>query len=215
MAKIVLIDDHCLLRMGLAKLLESLGYNVLFEADNGKDFIDQLDINNLPDLVLMDIEMHEMNGYETTLWLKNNYPGVKVLALSMHDKEIEIIRMLKCGAKGYILKDSNPNELNAAIENILANSYYYSNQVSGKLIHSINTIVDDDSELNKLIHLSDKEIEFLKLICTELSYKDIAAKMYLSPRTIDGYRDALFEKLNVKTRVGLAMYAFKNGIVKF
>ncbi len=213
MANIVLTDDHSLLRKGLAELVKSLGHTVLFEADNGKDFMHKLEKNNLPELVLMDINMPEMDGYETTSWLKTNHPEVKVLALSMYDNENSIIRMLKSGAKGYILKDSEPVELKAAIDAILTKGYYYSDLVSGKLIHAINKIEDEGNEVNTLNNLNERETDFLKYACTEMTYKEIADKMFLSPRTIDGYRDVLFEKLHVKTRVGLVIYAIKNGVV--
>ena len=213
MAKIVLTDDHSLLRNGLAELVKSLDHEVLFEADNGKDFIKKLDSKSLPDLVLMDINMPEMDGFETTQWLKQNHPQVHVLALSMYDNETSIIRMLKCGAKGYILKDSEPAELKEAINDIMNKGFYYSELVSGKLMHAINNMDDGGDGLKNLVPLNDRETDFLKYACTEMTYKEIADKMFVSPRTIDGYRDALFEKLHLKTRVGLVMYAIKNGIV--
>jgi two-component system, NarL family, invasion response regulator UvrY len=213
MANIALTDDHVLLRNGLAALVKSLGHTVLFEADNGKDFISKLDKNNCPDVVLMDINMPEMDGYDTAQWIKTNYWDIKVLALSMYDNENAIIRMLKCGAKGYILKDSEPGELKAAIDALLTKGYYYSDLVSGKLIHAINKIDDEGSDINTVNNLNERETDFLKYACTELTYKEIADKMFVSPRTIDGYRDGLFEKLHVKTRVGLVMYAIKHGVV--
>ena len=213
MPSIAIADDHTLLRIGLAQLVESLGNTVLFEADNGKELLQKLDRKNLPDVILMDINMPEMDGFQTTQWLKQNHPEVKVLALSMYDNENSIIRMLKCGAKGYILKDSEPAELKAAIEAVMSKGFYYSDLVSGKLIHAINKLDDDDNGLKSLIQLNDRETDFLKYACTEMTYKEIADKMFVSPRTIDGYRDALFEKLHVKTRVGLVMYAIKNGVV--
>ena len=213
MPSIVLVDDHSLLRMGLASLVESQGNVVLYEADNGKEFLEKLDTNNLPDIVLMDINMPEMDGFETTQWLKQNHPEVKVLALSMYDNETSIIRMLKCGAKGYILKDSEPAELKAAIAALMDKGFYYSDLVSGKLMHAINKMDDDGDDLKNLVPLNDRETDFLKYACTEMTYKEIADKMFVSPRTIDGYRDTLFEKLHLKTRVGLVMYTIKNGIV--
>lgn len=213
MTKIVLVDDHSLLRNGLGQLLKSLGFTINFEADNGKEFVEMLNIDHLPDIVLMDINMPEMDGFETTQWLKQNHPEVKVLALSMYDNETSIIRMLKCGAKGYILKDSEPAELKAAIHALIDKGFYYSDLVSGKLMHAINKLDDDGDGLKSLVPLSDRETDFLKYTCSELTYKEIADKMFVSPRTIDGYRDALFEKLHVKTRVGLVMYAIKNGVV--
>lgn len=212
--KVVLVDDHILLRNGLAGLINSFDeYTVLFEADNGKEFTEKISRDNPPDLVMLDINMPEMDGYATAQWLKQHFPLVKILALSMYDNENAIIRMFKAGTRGYILKDSEPKELKAALDSIVNKGYYYSDLVTSKLIHSINTMDDDDSEIKNVVQLNDREIEFLKLACSEMTYKEIAEKMFLSPRTIDGYRDALFEKLGVTTRVGLVLFAVRNGIV--
>lgn len=212
--KVALADDHVLLRKGLAGVVDSFGdYEVLFEADNGNHFIDQIKKNGEPSLVLMDINMPQMDGYATAQWLKQHHPLVNVIALSMYDNENAIIRMFKAGAKGYILKDSEPPELKKALDSVHQKGYYYSELVTGRLIHSINKMDDAHSDVKNLIELNDRELDFLKLACTEMTYKEIAEKMFLSPRTIDGYRDALFEKLQMKTRVGLVMYAIKNGIV--
>ena len=212
--KVALADDHVLLRNGLAGVVDSFGdYEVLFEADNGNHFIEQIKKNGEPSLVLMDINMPQMDGYATAQWLKQHHPLVNVIALSMYDNENAIIRMFKAGAKGYILKDSEPPELKKALDSVHQKGYYYSELVTGRLIHSINKMDDAHSDVKNLIDLNDRELDFLKLACTEMTYKEIAEKMFLSPRTIDGYRDALFEKLQLKTRVGLVMYAIKNGIV--
>ncbi len=212
---VVLVDDHALLRNGLASLVTNLGYEVLYECSNGKQLIDKINKNNLPELILMDINMPEMDGFETTLWLKKNFPLVNVIALSMYDDENAIIRMIKNGARGYILKDTNPTELKQAIESVMSKGFYYSDLVSGRLIHSIQDEDEDDNKKKQVLDLSEKDIKFLKLVCTEMTYKEIALKMNLSPRTIDGYRDELFQKLNAKSRVGLVLFAIKNGIVHF
>ncbi len=210
---IALADDHVLLRKGLADLVSKQGYNVLFQADNGEEFLEKLKTSPEPDVVLLDINMPKKDGYETALWLKRNKPGIKVLALSMYDDEKAIIRMLKNGARGYILKDAEPSDLKAAIESVLTRGFHYSEMVTGKLIHSINAMSEDDNEIKSTLGLSEREITFLKLAATELTYKEIAEQMHLSPRTIDGYRDELFEKLDLKSRVGLVLFAIKNGIV--
>jgi two-component system invasion response regulator UvrY len=213
-SSIVLVDDHILLRKGLCELIRGFDrYDVLFEADNGKDFIKKLSPSLLPAVVIMDISMPEMDGYETTLWLKNNHPEVKVLALSMYDNETSIIRMFKAGAKGYILKDTDPFELKEALNAVITKGFYYSEMVTGSLIHSINNLDEKDNHVKEVVNLNEREVTFLKLCCSEFTYKEIADQMYLSPRTIDGYRDTLFQKLNIKTRVGLVIYAIKNGIV--
>jgi len=214
MTTIALADDHVVMRNGLASLLKDLGYNILYEADNGKDFIEKTTKDHLPHVALLDINMPKMDGYQTALWLKENFPEVKVLALSMYDDDGAIIRMLKNGAKGYVLKDSNIADVKTAIESVVSKGYYYSELVTGKLIHSINHLDEPDhASIKEMLKLNTREIEFLKLACTEMSYKEIAEKMFLSPRTVEGYRDTLFEKLNLKSRVGLVLFAIKNGVV--
>lgn len=211
---VALIDDHVLLRNGLASMVKTFdGYSVSLEANNGRQFIDQLRTQKAPDMVLMDINMPEMDGFETTIWIKQNHPEIRVLALSMYDNEQSIIRMLKNGARGYILKETEPKEFKSALDSVISKGYYYSEMVTGKMIHALSNLEDDSSGIKPFFSLNDREIEFLKLACTELTYREIADKMHLSPRTIDGYRDTLFEKLHAKTRVGLVLYAIKNGIV--
>jgi len=211
---VVLVDDHVLLRNGLANLIRSFGeYTVLFEANSGKDLIRQLKPRYVPDIVLLDINMPEMDGFETALWIKRHYPEIRILALSMYDTDNSILRMLKNGVKGYILKDTEPAELKMALESVVHKGFYYSEMVTGKLIHTINTLDEPEYKGQHMFNLNERELEFLKLACSECTYKEIADQMYLSPRTIDGYRDSLFEKLNVKTRVGLVLYAIRNGIV--
>jgi two-component system, NarL family, invasion response regulator UvrY len=214
MVNVVLVDDHVLLRSGLASLVESFGnYKVLFEADNGKQFMEKLAPKMPPDIVLMDINMPEMDGYATAMWLKNQHPSVKILTLSMYDNENSVIRMFKAGARGYILKDCEPNELRLALDSLVTKGFYYSEMVTGKLVHNINHHDDFENEAKVITNLNDREITFIKLCCSELTYKEIGEKMLLSTRTIDGYRDDLFRKLNLKTRVGLVMFAVKNGLI--
>lgn len=213
--KIALVDDHILLRNGLANLVRELDFEVLFQASNGADLIEKLRTHPHPEIILMDINMPVMDGNDATLWLKINMPEIKVLALSMYDDENAILRMIRNGAKGYILKDSEPSELRTALNTVNTKGFYHSELVTGKLIHTINNMDNSTSSSPiSLLGLTEKQIEFLKLICTEMTYKEIAEKMCVSPRTIDGYRDDLFEKLHVKSRVGLVLFAIKHGIVK-
>jgi DNA-binding NarL/FixJ family response regulator len=213
-ASVAIVDDHMLLCNELADLIRGPEtYAVLFEANTGKDFIKQLQPRYLPDIELLDINMPEMDGYETALWLKRNYPGIKIMALSMYGNENSIIRMMKNGAKGYILKDIDPLEFRSALDSLMRKGFYYSELITGKLIHAVSKLDDPGEPFKSPPSLNTREIEFLKMVCTEMTYKEIAEKMFLSARTIDGYRDALFEKLNVKSRVGLVLYAIKNNIV--
>lgn len=214
--KVAVVDDHKLFREGLSELINGFpGYKVFLEADNGKQFIQLLNHKDLPDLLILDISMPEMDGYETASWLQQHFPHIKVLVLSMFDNENAIIRMMRLGVRGYILKDIRKADLKAALDAMTSKGYYYSDLVTGKLIHTITKINDerDAESVKDVINLTQREIEFLKWACTELTYREIADKMCLSVHTIDGYRDALFEKLNVKSRTGIVMFAVKNGIV--
>jgi two-component system, NarL family, invasion response regulator UvrY len=211
---VAIADDHKLLRNGLAGHIMTLeDYHVSFEADNGSDFISKLKTMGIPDIALLDINMPGMDGYETALFLKKNHPEVKILALSMYDNEEAIIRMLKCGAKGYILKDIEPAEFKIALDSLSKKGFYYTDLVTSKMVHAINALDEPDQKMKNLLTLTERETEFIKLACTEMTYKEIADKLFLSTRTVEGYRDDLFQKLNIRSRVGLVIYAIKNGIV--
>ncbi|OQP50752.1 DNA-binding response regulator [Niastella yeongjuensis] len=213
-ASVAVVNDHILLRNGLANLIRGLEtYAILFEANNGKDFIKQLQPRYLQEVVVQDITMPERDGYETALWLKRNYPGIKILALSQYDNEHSIIRMMRNGSKGYILKDIDPLQFRRVLDSLLRKGFFYSELITGKLIHAVSQLDESDEALKSIVSLNAREIDFLKFVCSEMTYKEIAEKMFLSARTIDGYRDALFEKLNVKSRVGLVLFAIKNNIV--
>lgn len=211
---IAIVDDHTMFRKGLSILINLFpAYEVLFEAANGKELIDKIDPDRLPDIVLLDVNMPDMDGYASAEWLRVNYPDIKVLALSTMDAETAIIKMIRHGAKGYILKDAEPDELKQALDEVLALGYYYNELVTRKVMQSINHLVDEKSPLNAIVKLSDREMEFIRLACSEKSYQVIAKEMFVSERTVDGYREALFKKLNVSTRVGLVLYAVKNNLV--
>ena len=215
MKNIVIVDDHIMFRQGLTHLINLFpNYQVSFDAGNGREFIEKLSSHPLPDIVLLDISMPEMDGFDTAQWIRLHYPDMKVLALSMLDSDASIIRMIKNGARGYILKDANTDELKLAFKEVIDKGYYYNDVVSRKLLQSINLIVNDNPTNIDFLKLTDREVHFLSLICSEKSYKEIAGEMYVSERTVDGYRDALFKKLNIHTRVGLVLYAIKNGMVR-
>lgn len=205
---IAIVDDHTLFRDGVASLMgEFEELQVIFEAENGEQMQHLLKKHPLPHIILMDINMPIMDGYAATKWVKENYPQIKILALSMFEEDKAVIKMIKAGAGGYILKESKPRELLNAIKVINEKGVFINEMVSGKLIRSV---ADDGAP-----DFSRKEFEFLRLCCSELTYKEIADKMFVSPRTVDNYRESLFQKLNIKTRTGLVMYAIQNEIFKF
>lgn len=220
--RIAIADDHTLFRKGLIKLLDEDRYELLFDVENGNMLMDKIKENesNLPDIVIMDIEMPGMNGYEAVSYLRKHYPSVKILVVSMVDREEAIVRMLKLGVKGYLSKEMEPEDLRAALQSIINKDYYYTDFVTNKLVHSIQndtTCYEDKTGMlaNHEIwdHLNERQKEFVRYACTEMIYEEIADRMYVSPKTIDGYRDAVFEKFNVKSRVGLVLYAIKNKLV--
>lgn len=210
---IAIVDDHTLFRKGMVSLLdESDEINILFDASNGVEMISMLAQHQLPQVILMDINMPQMDGYEATKWLSSNYPQIKVLALSMYDDDKPIIEMLKSGAGGYLLKESRTSDLIMAIKTIAAHGYFMNNLVSGKLIRSLQE--NNSSSKNLLQEISANERKFLEHCCSEFTYKEIADKMNLSPHTIDNYRESLFQKFEIKSRTGLVLFALRNELIK-
>jgi DNA-binding NarL/FixJ family response regulator len=208
---LVIIDDHLLFAESLERLINSsTDYKVKFHAKNGMDFIQKLEKTiDLPSVILLDVNMPVMNGFETMEWLTKNYPQIKVLILSMEDDEEVIIKMLRAGANGYLLKDIHPEKLKVALNEVVKKGYYHSDKVAETLLQSLQP----SNKIEALPDLKENELTFIKLACTEMTYKEIAEKMMLSPKTIDGYRDSLFKKLQVKNRVGLVIYAMKHNLI--
>lgn len=202
-------DDHAMLRKGLIRLLLMYGtFECVFEASNGEEIQKAIKNNIIPDIIILDIGMSRGNGFETAAWLHKHYPQVKILALSMYQDESTILKMIQAGANGYLTKNSEPEELKHAIETIYEKGVYIPEHLSAKLLSGIQNGV-----LNSPIDtpvLNIKEKQFLHLLCQELTYQQIAKKMFVSPRTIDDYRKRLTRKLNVKGRAGLIMYAIKH-----
>ncbi len=209
MIKIAIVDDHVILRRSLAILIGMFrDFEIILQAGNGHDLISQLNPLQLPDIILLDITMPGMDGVATAQWLKQNHNGIKVLALSMIRNDQVIIRMLKNGVRGYILKDSEPEVLHQALLDVYHKGYYYN-----ELITPVIKTREQQNDFPDLV-LSAQEIVFIRWACTEKTYKEIADEMNISPRTVDGYRDALFQKLNVSSRVGIALYAIRSQIVQ-
>ena len=147
---IAIVDDHAMFRNGLAVLINLFaGYTVLFDAGNGKEFIDKLSPQQLPDIVLMDISMPVMDGYATTEWLHNNYPQIKVLALSTMDAETAIIKMIKSGAKGYVLKDADTDELKRALDEVISRGYFYNETITRKVMQAVTQLTDTKNKIKQ------------------------------------------------------------------
>ncbi len=210
---IVIVDDHLLIAKAIASIIEQFrDYEVLYESENGKAMIEQFRIKkSFPDIVLLDISMPVMDGFETANWLKQNHPAIKVMALTMQGDDESLIKMIKAGATGYLNKNVHPAELEKALDSISQRGFYYPDWATSRVLHAL---ANDGNVDAQKIKLTERETEFLRYSCTELTYKEIGEKMFCSARTVESYRDSLFEKLGVKTRVALALYAVKTGLHK-
>jgi len=212
--KIALADDHVLLRTALSAVINKTGNSfVVIEASNGNDLIAKIEAGNVPDIILLDLNMPELDGYETAKLLQVNYPNIHIIMLTMYDTEPMMIRLLQAGVKGFLRKDIDINELQAAIHSVMKTGFYFTNNTTGRLV-SLFSKSQEHSMLMKSM-LSEMETRFLRWVCTDLTYKEIAKEMHLNVRAIDNLRDNLFGKLEVKNRVGLVMYSIRHGIKTF
>ncbi|AFL82018.1 response regulator containing a CheY-like receiver domain and an HTH DNA-binding domain [Aequorivita sublithincola DSM 14238] len=206
---IVIIDDHVLIANALSGIISNFNqFEVIYTCENGLDFQEKLKLKNVPDIVLLDISMPIMDGFETAEWIKINHPDILVMVLSMQEDEQSLIKMIKNGAKGYMLKNIHPTDLEKALNGIVDNGHFFPEWARSTVFTSIS---DDTINTQSKINLSEREEEFLRFTVTEMNYREISEKMFCSPRTVENYRDSLFEKLELKSRVGLAVYALKNG----
>lgn len=207
-----LVDDHQLFLKSLSLMLDSFGgFKVVVEALNGKDLQEKLgEKAAVPEIMLIDVNMPVLGGVETATWLHMRFPLMHLVALSMNDSDKTIINMIKAGCCAYLLKDTHPNELEKAMMEIHLKGHY---NADASNINYRRLLLAQEKE--ERLHLTDRERRFLQLSCSELTYKQIAAEMQLSERTIDGYRESLFQKMNVQSRVGLCLEAIRRELVRF
>lgn len=203
---IVIVDDHNLFAQSLKVLVNSFkDFKVVQILKNGKELVDYLENSpGQPSIILLDMRMAVMDGMESMTWLKTHRPEQKVLALTVDQEEETILKMIKLGCRGYLLKDIEPEELERALKNIVEEGYYSNRTISDAL--------DYKEKKRSFEALTKRELVFLNFACSEKTYKEIAGDMNLSPKTIDGYRESLFQKLQVKNRIGLVIFAIKEGI---
>ncbi len=207
---LVIVDDHFLVADSLKMLIGMFsGYNVMYHAKNGYDLQQKMKSETTtPDIILLDVNMPVMNGYDTMEWLAAEHSDIKVLALSMDDDEQMVLKMLSKGANGYLLKDIHPEALKIALNEVMEKGYYHSNKVAATLLNSLKP-----KEEIPTIHLKENELKFLQLSCSDLTYNEIAERMFLSPKTIDNYRGDLFKRFKVKNRVGLVIFGLRNKLI--
>lgn len=209
MINIGIVDDHQLFLKSLSLLISTIkDFDVCLEALDGKELISKLEAaKQLPDILLIDVNMPVMDGRKTAGYVHAHYPQIKMVALSMKDDDSSVLGMLREGCCAYLLKDIHPNELEKAIHEIDKKGYYNADACN---INFRRLLIQSKKE--EALHLTDREKQFIQLACSDLTYKQIAGDMHVSERTVDGYREALFEKLNVQSRVGLALEAIRRNL---
>ena len=211
--KLAIADDHKIFRNGLKAALEDCpDFDLALEASNGKQLIAQLAAIT-PDVILMDIKMPELDGIQTTAYIKQHYKPIKVLALSMFNEDKYIVDMMRAGASGYLLKNAEPEEIIEAVLTVYQKDYYFNEHLSITLIKQLAGNTQGGSPAQSLSDFNEREIEVLKLVCQEYSNQEIADKICLSVRTVEGYRARLFEKTKSKNLVGLVIFAIKAGLI--
>lgn len=208
--KLAIADDHIMFRDGIVKILSMMNCNLEFviQAGNGMELLKELQLSKvLPDIVLLDISMPIKNGYETLIDIRKEWPKLKVLVISMYRDDYPVIKMMIGGANGFIAKSEEPAALLDAIQRVVKGNKYYLGTSERYLSMEIET-------LKQMIPtISKKEMAFLCFCGQDLRYEEIAHKMGVGVRTIDSYRDNLFKKLNTNSRIGLALFALKTGLV--
>lgn len=209
--RVAIADDHTLIRRGICSMIESfLGFDITAEADDGSELIKKISgLETLPDICILDVSMKNLNGFDTLAAIKQEWPGIKVLMLTMYSSRFNITRAFKLGATGYLLKDSDPSELRDALRKLYRNEIYLSRQISYDVLRNIK------NENQLVPKFTEREMEFLALCCTDLTYAEIAEHMGISQRTVESYRDSLFLKLEVtsRSRSGLVIRALQNGMI--
>ncbi|AKP53518.1 response regulator [Cyclobacterium amurskyense] len=191
--KIAIVDDHQLFRDGIHSLLsKNDDFEILISSENGKDFFDKLKSGNLPEIVLLDLTMPEMNGFEVLIKLKKKYPNIKAIAISMHDDGNYIMQSIRAGAYGYLLKNADEEELLKAIDTVLNGNKYFNQEISQKMINIMSLEGVSPKKL------SPKEMEILKLIAEGHTTKEIAQNLFISTRTVETHRNNMMKKLEVK-----------------
>ena len=211
---IAIADDYKIFRDGL-KVGLSMDDNldVIAEADNGEDLLKLLETIH-PDIILMDLNMPILDGMEATKRVKKQYPTIKVLVVTMYDDDKFIIHLMEIGANGYLLKNAEPEEIRKSIYAVHENGYYFNDLVNKALLKKLVLKNNLRPSFNNNIEFTEREQEVLKLICEEKTATEIGKEIFLSPRSVEGIRQRLIEKVGVRNTAGLVMFAIKNGIVE-
>ncbi len=215
MIRIGLVDDHLLFREGLKAMFhDERNMEIILEASNGHDFLEGLRNSVIkPEVILLDIRMPIMDGYETAKILLEKYPDMKIIVLTMHEEERHIIKMIELGVNGYLMKNASPEEVIDSIRCVMEYDYYFNNKITN-IMRKVMMYQGKRNGDHPIVQLSEREIEVLELICKEFTAKEIGEKLFISFRTVEGHRKNLISKLNVRNTAGLVVLAIKNEIVK-
>jgi DNA-binding NarL/FixJ family response regulator len=216
--RLAVVDDHYLFRQGLISLLDEFKeFEVMMEASNGKDLLDQMKEASqkkkpLPEIILLDIQMPVMDGIDTTVRLRKRYPKTKIIILTMHDETEMIVHLIEKGANGFLPKNEDIERVVDAIYSVMEIGYYFNDRVSKALVKGL---VNTEKILPTFCsaNLTEQDLSIMTLICKEFTNKEIAERLQLSPRTVDGYRVSIMKKIGAKNTAGIVMYAVKNNIV--
>ena len=203
-------DDHEIFRDGFRLTLSRTeNIKLLAAARDGRELI-ELVKQHQPDVVITDIKMPRMDGIEAARKISATWPGIGIIGLSMFDEEDLIIEMLEAGAKGYLIKNADKTEVIEAIETVYRDEPFYCKQTSNKLAQMIAKSKHNPYARKKMVEFTDKELEIIQLVCQEFTTKEISEKLFVSTRTVDGYRIKILEKMNVKNSVGIVVYAIQH-----
>lgn len=212
MIKLALADDQVLFRRGLTMLLRDLpDVQVVFECSNGEELLTGLK-NNAVDVVLLDLEMPVLNGMDTMKRMREEFPRVKVIVLSMHSEEKFIVHLMELGANGYVLKTAEPDEIEDAIHAVATTGYHFSPMVSRVMLLGLVKKEKLRPTFDEVDPLTERELDVLRLICQELTTTEIAGKLFLSPRTVEGYRNNILQKIGARNTAGIVVYAMSKGL---
>jgi len=209
-----IVDDQHLFRQGLASLLKDYPeINISLEASDGKELLGMLYAGNIPDVLLLDIEMPVMNGIEALKIIREKKINVKVLIITMHDEEEMVVHLIEKGANGFLPKNEDIENVVDAIVAVTQNDYYFNDKFSKAMLHNLMTSEKIEPKFISS-RLNEKELEIVQMVCAEMTNKEIALKLNLSSRTVDGYRERILKKIGAKNTAGIVMYALKYKLIK-
>ena len=212
--RLVIADDHEIFRDGLALMLSKQeAITLVGQAGDGKELI-QLVADNQPDLVLTDIKMPRLDGIAAAKYLLQQYPHLKIIALSMFEEENLIVEMLEAGAKGYLLKNADKKEILEAILTVHAGNIFYCKHTSARLASLIVRSKFDPQKKDPSLLFTDREREVIRLICRQYTAQEIGVQLFLSKRTVEGYRTRILEKMDVKNTAGVVVFALKHSMIR-